>query len=39
LRKRLGNAGRERVLSEFRTDHIVDQTLKVYESVCRPDGR
>jgi len=35
LRKRLGNAGRERVLSEFRTDRIVEQTLKVYESACR----
>jgi glycosyltransferase involved in cell wall biosynthesis len=35
LRRRLGNAGRERVLSEFRTDRIVEQTLKVYESACR----
>ena len=35
LRKRLGNAGREQVLSEFRTDRIVEQTLKVYESACR----
>jgi glycosyltransferase involved in cell wall biosynthesis len=35
LRKRLGSAGRERVLSEFRTDRIVEQTLEVYESVRR----
>ena len=35
LRRRLGNAGRERVLSEFRVDRIVEQTLKVYQSVCR----
>jgi glycosyltransferase involved in cell wall biosynthesis len=35
LRKRLGNAGRERVLSEFRTDRIVEQTLKVYARACR----
>ena len=35
LRRRLGNAGRDRVLSEFRTDRIVEQTLSVYESVCR----
>jgi len=34
LRRRLGNAGRDRVLSEFRLDRIVEQTLSVYESVC-----
>jgi len=39
LRRRLGNAGRERVLSEFTTEHIVDQTLEVYENACRLDGR
>ena len=38
LRKRLGNAGRERVLSEFRTDRIVEQTLKVYARACCPPG-
>ncbi len=39
LRRRLGNAGRERVLHEFTTDRIVDQTLKVYETACGLDGR
>jgi glycosyltransferase involved in cell wall biosynthesis len=34
LRRRMGDAGRERVLKEFRVDRIVEQTLKVYQSVC-----
>jgi glycosyltransferase involved in cell wall biosynthesis len=33
LRARMGQAGRERVRSEFTVDRIVSQTLDVYQSV------
>jgi glycosyltransferase involved in cell wall biosynthesis len=35
LRARMGQAGRERVRSEFTVDRIVAQTLDVYQSVIR----
>jgi glycosyltransferase involved in cell wall biosynthesis len=34
-RARMGQAGRERVRSEFTVDRIVAQTLDVYQSVIR----
>ena len=33
LRQRLGQRGRERVVNEFSTDHVVQQTLNVYRSL------
>lgn len=35
LRKRMGEAGRQRVLDEFTVDRILAQTLNVYESILR----
>jgi glycosyltransferase involved in cell wall biosynthesis len=35
LRQRLGNAGRERVLSEYQVEGVARQTLQVYERVKR----
>jgi glycosyltransferase involved in cell wall biosynthesis len=35
LRRRMGQAGRERVQSEFTVDRIVSQMLDVYHSVIR----
>lgn len=35
LRKKMGQAGRERYLKLFSAQHMVDQTGKVYESVMR----
>jgi len=33
LRRRMGQAGRERVLAEFTVDQVIEQTLNVYEQV------
>jgi len=35
LRRRLGRAARDRVLSEYRIERVVEQTLKVYERVLQ----
>jgi glycosyltransferase involved in cell wall biosynthesis len=35
LRRRLGRAARERVLSDYRIERVVEQTLKVYERVLQ----
>jgi glycosyltransferase involved in cell wall biosynthesis len=35
MRRRMGQAGRERVLAEFTVDRVLPQTLSVYESLSR----
>lgn len=35
LRRRLGQAGRERVLAEFTVDRVLPKTLSFYKSLCR----
>jgi hypothetical protein len=35
LRRRLGQAGRQRVLDEFTLDRVLPQTLSVYQSLSR----
>ncbi len=35
LRRRLGQAGRQRVLDEFTLDRVLPQTLNVYQSLSR----
>ena len=39
LRRRLGQAARDRVVSEFRIERVVEQTLKVYETVLAESPR
>jgi starch synthase len=33
--RKMGKAGRERVLANFTADDVVRQMLRVYESVCK----
>jgi glycosyltransferase involved in cell wall biosynthesis len=34
LRRRMGNAGRERILSEFTVEHLADRVTQVYDAHC-----
>jgi glycosyltransferase involved in cell wall biosynthesis len=35
LRAQMGSRGRERVLAEFRAEHVIEATLRVYREVMR----
>jgi glycosyltransferase involved in cell wall biosynthesis len=39
LRRRMGERGRERAVAEFSLEHVVGQTLAIYERLLREAGR